>query len=190
MRRIDANLEPEYPDYFAWLCEMVCVDGRYTDISYWVLAKHLWNTDYYWLLDMDANRAFDGIDLRHRYELHGGTYNYDGPCTVLEMLVGLADRMDQVMDELDGECKTPMFFWEMIDNLNLANYSDFMFEEHPKRVKAYGRRIDQKLEDWMDRKFDYNGNGGLFPLRNPPEDQRDVEYWYQANAYILENYWE
>lgn len=190
MTRLGTDLDMTYPDYFCWLCELVCVDGRYTDEAYWVLAKHLWNTDYYWLLDMDGNRAFDGIDLRHRYELHGGTEGYDGPCTVLEMLVALADRLDQTMDELDGECRITMFFWEMIGNLGLSNYSDHIFEENPKRAKVYGRRIDQKLEAWMDRRFDYNGAGGLFPLRNPQEDQRDVEYWYQANAYILENYWE
>ena len=38
------------------------------------------------------------------------------------------------------------------------------------------------------RTYDSNGYGGLFPLRNPREDQRKVELWYQLNAYLLEQF--
>ena len=185
MRRLGYKFEERYPDYFCWLCEMVCVDGRYTDSSYWILAKILWNTDFYWMIDMDENRAADGEGLRYRYECIGGTDSYDGPCTVLEMMIALADRMDTVMDELDGECRVPMFFWEMIDNLGLSEYTDEWFNEgNDDRGE-----IDHILEEFLERGYDYYGHGGLFPLKNPREDQREVELWYQANAYLLENYW-
>ena len=39
----------------------------------------------------------------------------------------------------------------------------------------------------IDRDYDASGFGGIFPLRRPAEDQRKVELWYQAAAYILEN---
>lgn len=193
MRRLGREFEERYPDYFSWLCEMVCVDGRYTDEAYWILAKALWDTDFTWILPMDESRAKDGEYLRYLYELDGGTDGYDGPCTVLEMLVALADRMDSVLDELDGEKRISLYFWEMIDNLGLSKYSDMALMSHGDGydVILEGREregIDIILEDWMDRRIDYDGTGGLFPLKHPREDQRGVNIWYQCNAYMLENY--
>lgn len=183
MRRLGYEFEERYPDYFEWLCEMVCVDGRYNDSAYWVLAKILWNTDYTWSMEMDENRAGDGEALRYRYECDGGTDGYDGPCTVLEMLVALADRMDTMLDELDGECKLPCYFWEMIENLGLDEYTDEYYTEHYDNGE-----VDIILENWLDRVYNYDGSGGLFPLKHPREDQRHVDTWYQMNAYIMENY--
>lgn len=188
MRRHGREFEERYPDYFCWLCEMVAVDGRYTDAAYWVLAKVLWNTDFYYSMERDEDRLKDGLALRDRYYRVGGTDSYDGPCTVLEVLVALADRMDCIMDELDGECRITMFFWEMIDNLGLSNYSDDVFESYPKRVGSFYNRIDVRIDNWLSRNIDYNGQGGLFPLERPRSDQRETDIWYQANAYLLEQY--
>lgn len=195
MRRLGSEFEERYPDYFCWLCEMVCVDGRYTDEAYWVLAKTLWDTDFFWLIEMDENRAMDGLYLRNRYEHEGGTDGYNGPCTVLEVLIALADRIDMVLDEVDGEFRVPIYFWEMLDNLGLTKYTDGSIIG---TESGYGYSlekddlerddIDYILERWMNRKYDSDGYGGLFPLRNPKEDQRDVELWYQASAYIIERY--
>lgn len=193
MRRLGREFKERYPDYFSWLCEMVCVDGRYTDEAYWILAKTLWDTDFEWIIPIDENRARNGTYLRYLYELDGGTDSYDGPCTVLEMLIALAKRMDDILDELDGECRISMYFWEMIDNLGLIKYSDNNlrcpgtgYDVILEGVEREG--IDQILEDWMQRRIDYDGTGGLFPLRDPREDQRSVDIWYQCNAYMIENY--
>lgn len=175
-------------DYFYWLCEMVCIDGRYNDQSFYELAKILFEEEYYWSLDYDDDRAGDGLELRRRYKYEGGEENPDGTCSVLEMIIALADRMEQIMDELDGECKTPMFFWEMIENLHLDGYTDELFEERPKAYDNFKKQIRSKIYRWMDRSFKANGDGGLFPLENPQRDQRKVDYWYQANAYIMEQY--
>lgn len=187
MQRITRKFD-DYPDYFVWLCEIVHVDTGYSDESFWSLAKILWNTDFIWILDMDLDRAEDGIALRERYSRIGGTYNYSGPCTVLEMLIALADRMDCVLDELDGECKIPLYFWEMINNLGLSSYSDLKFTQNEDQRDHYYQEIDAILDNWMNRNIGYDGMWGLFPLRNPKEDQRDIDIWYQANAYMLENY--
>lgn len=181
----------EYSDYFYWLCEMVCIDGRYNDQSFYKLADILFQEEYYWSLDYDEDRAGDGLELRSRYRYEGGQEYPEGPCSVFEMLVALADRMEQIMDELDGECKTPMFFWKMIENLRLDGYSDELFESRsPKSHPNLRKQICSKLYRWMDRHFAPNGGGGLFPLEHPRKDQREVDYWYQANAYIMEQYWE
>lgn len=179
----------EYTDYFYWLCEMVCVDGRYNDQSFYHLAEILHRTEFFWSVDYDDDRADDGIALRSRYRYEGGEEQPDGTCSVFEMLVALADRMEQSLDELDGECKTPIFFWEMIENLHLEGYSDSVFNSRPEETWAHlERRIQKKLDRWMDRQIGYDGKGGIFPLKEPSRDQRFVDYWYQANAYMMENY--
>lgn len=175
-------------DYFYWLCEMVCIDGRYNDQSFYELAEILFEEEYYWSLDYDDDRAGDGLELRRRYKYEGGEENPEGTCSVLEMIIALADRMEQIMDELDGECKTPMFFWEMIENLHLDGYTDELFEERPNAHDNFKKQIRSKIYRWMDRSFKANGDGGLFPLENPQRDQREVDYWYQANSYIMEHY--
>lgn len=187
MRRLGREFE-DYPDYFSYLSEMVYIDGRYNDQTYWVLAKTLWDTDYIWSIGLDEDRAIDGMALRKRYQADGGTDGYDGPCTVMEMLVALAERMNDIFDELDGENKTPIFFWEMVENLDLGSYSDEIFELYPARTHGYLNRMDRKLERWMDRRFDYDGSGSPFPLQNPRCDQREVDLYYQANLYLTENY--
>lgn len=177
-------------DYFVWLCEMVCVDGRYTDESYWVLAEALWCTDYYWTIPLDRNRANNSSILRFRYsKLEGGEDPYDGPPTVLEVFVMLAEDMFNLLDELDGEDRRPMFFWEMIDNLGLTSFTDQLFRDYPEKKELYLRRIQKKLDIWMHREYDYNGTGGLFPLRDPRSDQTKIELWYQMQSYISENYY-
>lgn len=189
MTRLGREFEDgRYPDYFAWLCEIVCVDGRYTDESYWVLAKRLWDTDFYWILDRDESRAKSVSILRYRYQCIGGTDIYKGPATVLEVLVTLAENINDILDELDDENRATMYFWEMIDNLGLSEFSDQFVDEGPENRLISKDEIDKRLENWMDRRIEYDGTGGLFPLNRPKEDQADVEIWYQMNAYIIENY--
>jgi hypothetical protein len=45
------------------------------------------------------------------------------------------------------------------------------------------------IDRFLSRKYDYNGVGGIFPLRKgASEDQRNVEIWYQMQSYLMENY--
>lgn len=176
------------PDYFTYLCEIVCVDGRYTDESYWVLAEELWNTEYTWILGQDENRVKSVSVLRHRYLADGGKELYCGNPSVFEVLVMLSDAMFDLLDELDDEDRRPMYFWEMIDNLGLGGYNDNLFREYPGRNGQYYRNINRKIGIWLDRKFNFDGSGSPFPLKNHPQNQRNVELWYQMQSYIVENY--
>lgn len=173
--------------YFQWLCDLVNVDRE--EDSYWILAKELHRIDFYSLIPHDENRASDGLELRDEYlrEINYPKYvRIDGPCTVLEMLIGLARRMDfETSDpyDLDDDfCdRTAHWFWVMIDNLGLSdlsdgNYADYDGEEYVDRV------VDKLLE----RRYSWDGEGGLFPLEKNCGDQRNVEIWYQMNAYLME----
>jgi hypothetical protein len=50
------------------------------------------------------------------------------------------------------------------------------------------KNVNQILTNLVERTYQKNGKGGLFPLKQPAKDQRRVEIWYQMAAYLNENY--
>lgn len=173
-------------DYFHWLCEMVHIEQE--DRSYWLLAKDLHSRKFYSIVSHDENRAFDGISLRDEYisEMNYPKYvRLNDECSVLEMIIGLARRMDfetsDPYDPEEAESRTTYWFWEMIENLGLIEFDDESYVE-------YGGVdvVDQTIDILLDREYDSDGNGGLFPLEFADGDQRKVELWYQMNSYLME----
>lgn len=167
--------------YFDWLYDMMC-DGRYADgISYRKLFAQLHRMEFIYLIDMDENRAYDGIDLRYRFALDNGyidiyeDYLY-GPCSVLEMIVGLAVRCEEhIMDDPSMGDRTRQWFWQMIVNLGLGAMDDTHYD------KRYVIDIVDRL---LNREYAPNGRGGLFTIRNCDTDLRDVEIIYQLYWYL------
>jgi len=78
--------------------------------------------------------------------------------------------------------KTPgEWFAEFVANLRLGGYTD---EAYELRDSA---KINRVLQKFNQRKYDSYGDGGIFPLKAPEEDQKKVELWYQMSAYMAEN---
>lgn len=175
-----------YQDYFQWLCEMVHIDQE--DRSYWILAKDLHQHPFYSLIPHDENRASDGLELREDY-LHMINYpkyvSIDGECTVFEMLVALARRMDfetsDPYDKDDYHDRTAYWFWEMMDNLGLIVFSDDCYVEYDGMAN-----VERIIDRFLERRYSRSGDGGLFPLYRGRGDQRNVEIWYQMSAYLME----
>lgn len=169
--------------YFDWMYELVC-DERYFDRStYFKLFRYLDERKFVYIIDMDGNRAEDGIDLRYRFAYE---YGYDestvvnclddGPCSVLEMMIALAIRCEEhIMDDPDVGDRTVQWFWNMIDNLGLDRMNDVGFdEEYTKNV----------IDRFLNREYDENGKGGLFMVKRCVHDLRTVEIWYQMCWYL------
>ena len=174
-------------EYFNWLCDLIHLPEEY----YSILIYELHCIEFHWILDYDSNRSYDGFVLRYGFAGNGGAEVEDPTgksCTVLEALIGLAQRMDYILDDDDKGDRTRLWFWEMIDNLVLSKYGDDSF------VEPYGRDLDRLneihdiCERWMNREFDYDGYGSPFPLNNPREDQRNLDMMRQMNAYIMEKH--
>lgn len=164
--------------YFQWLTDQVCTDKEKRKFS--KVLRLLYSTTFRYTLERDGNRAEDGISLRDSF---GNENDIDcetrhnaitGPCTLLEMMVGLADRAvySMVDDEITGnEDPKHWIFWLMMSNVGLIRLSNADFS-HSKAI----RHIDVLL----DRKYASNGRkGGLFVVRKPRSDLREVEIWYQ-----------
>lgn len=161
--------------YFEWLADKVTYfDGpNHNDLLYL-----LYTIPYVAVMSKDENRAIDGLNLRDKFsEQYGGTVEFDdAPCTFLEFLVALADRMNFIYARLD-EDRTADCFWTMLNNAGIMNYEDYEFKED---------YIRGAVERVMYRLYEENGEGGLFPINEPRTNQRNVEVWYQMNQYLNE----
>lgn len=135
----------------------------------------MFNTPFEWLIANDDNRLEDGLELRIEFGLDLQKFAYI-PCSVLEVLVALARRLAFETGEEDAE-----WFWRMIANLGLGHMSDEEFPEGGEAVTAMA------LQRFIERRYDRDGHGGIFPLRESNIDQRKVEIWYQMSAYLLES---
>lgn len=154
------------------------------------LFDFLYDTEFTWVLEMDENRAINGVYLRDRFCYETGEMLPDGwrdwPCSVLEMLGSLALTMEESFLYNPADDTGPsVWFWEMLDNCRLSEYDDMLIDEDRSWANASMREIMSVI---LNREYGPSGEGGLFPLKNPEEDQRNVEIWNQMNAYVIENW--
>ena len=170
-------------EYFNWLYDLICGSKRPRELSYRKLLIHLHKTDFRYLIAKDKNRARDGVDLRYRFALaiyYDTEPDYimdllDGPCSVLEMMVALAMRCEETMDDPDMGDRTGQWFWAMIVSLGLGGMTDVRFS---------ATIATDVIERFLDRDYEPNGNGGLFTIENCRSDLREVEIWNQMWWYI------
>lgn len=169
--------------YFEWLYRHIgAVRNRNPARSYWRLMRVLYCTEFVWSVPNDDNRVEDGRDLRYEYIQERGDEGVDDlwldlGCSFLEMLVALSHRL--TFESLSGK-SAGEWFWEMMHNLELDRYTDDIYEI------SIEEEVEEVLQRLNDRTYLASGEGGLFPLQTPKQDQRDVEIRYQMSAYLLE----
>lgn len=175
--------EPLDELYFKWLYSQVAsVRHKNPARTYWSLAKHLFTTEFVWSVPNDDNRVEDGRDLRYEFtNTHnispGRDWMFMG-CSVLEMLIGLARRL-----AFESEGGSDEWFWHMMSNLELRHFSDAVYNATEPGLDEY---VSYILSRFIERTYEFDGRGGLFPLQYPHEDQRGVEIWYQMSYYLTE----
>lgn len=159
--------------YFEWLLSPLDKRGDVRLNERMLVTMH--KTPFKYFISNDQNRALDGRALREEFlvrcPVKSSRWEIDGwlsyECSVLEMMLALDQRAYYQFGDEPTD-----WFVIMVDNLGLL--------DNPQRVKSTLSRLNN-------RQYSYDGTGGLFPLRNPREDQRDVEIWYQMSAYMIEN---
>lgn len=177
--------EPITDAYFEWLYSLVgLVARRNKSKTHWELCRELYSTPFMWFVPNDDNRSFDGQALREEFldstnksfpdiEI---AYWIDLECSMFEMLIGLSRRAS-----FNATGEPYDWFWTMIDNLGLYGFTDDIFGQSEKIItKTTLSRVNN-------RTYNKNGKGGIFPLRRPTQDQRNVELWYQMTSYLIES---
>lgn len=180
------NKKSLYSEYYDWLCEFVFTD-EYGGPTYYKLFACLNDIPFTYLIDLDEAREADGLSLRERYCYEFG-YNMDPnsmnrhfqnrPCSVLEAIIGIAVRMEEsiLLDSRYGN-RTDIWFWDMMTSLKINTMDDSVFDE------SYVRN---RIQIFLKRKYEFNGEGGLFTVAHPKRDMRTVNIWMQMYWYINE----
>jgi hypothetical protein len=171
--------EPLDELYFKWLYGQVgSIKLKNPSRTYWALLRQLFTKEFVWIIPNDDNRLEDGRDLRQEFmqeqKVDVDPQWLDLGCSMLEMLIALSRRLS-----FEDDTPADEWFWTLIENLGLRSFSD-------KNLVA-ADFVDEVLDDVIWRTYDSDGKGGLFPLKNPGGDQRDIEIWYQLSAYLIEN---
>lgn len=167
--------------YFEWLCRSVGANKGSKELSYRKLLMHLHNTQFYYSIQKDADRAGAGVDLRWRFVCDNNCSarvldELEGPCSVLEMIIALAIYCEEhVMDDPGYGDRTGQWFWGMITNLGLGAMTDDKYDR---------RYVDDVVTRFLDRKYEPDGKGGLFRIRNCTHDLTKVEIFYQLCWYL------
>lgn len=163
--------------YGVWLVDRV----GFCKKNYTRLMGQLHDTPFEVYIRNDENRAEDGLALRDEFGEYLGLNHadFERDCSVLEMLVALSIRIEE---EYIGDPNDPHpedIFWELVTNLGLAKYSDDNFD--------YDVVFDI-LKRWLYRDFDSDGEGSIFPVMYPDQDQTKIEIWEQMIGYLSEKY--
>jgi len=166
-------------DYLKWLMGLVDVPPTYSD-----LMIHLNSIDFTWLIRNDVNRAADGLNLRARYYDETGTHCtaevFMHPCSVLEMMVALACRIeDDIMFDPALGNRSSEWFWIMLNNVGLNGMDNRFYDEST---------VDRVIKTVLNRSYSVDGRGGLFPTRSGGRNQRRIEIWYQMCNFLNENF--
>jgi hypothetical protein len=110
-----------------------------------------------------------------------GEYGQNG--TMMEMLVVLAEKMNFDLADSEYEAGIGHWFRELLENCGLIGYTNENMEDD-----RYVEAVADILDTVIFRKYGWDGEGSLFPLRWPKQDQRYQELIVQMNGYIEENY--
>lgn len=163
--------------YFDWICDLI--DSSKDELQ----LLYLLNSIPFSFIDpLDGNRYEDGIDLRYRFGYAKGISSVGianeldiYPCSVLEVMVSLAIKCEELMQDPDVGSQVPTFFEGMLESIGLIQYRHYISD--PQTVEALIKRL-------LDRKYDPDGKGGLFTIPGCHEDLRQVEIWKQMMWYL------
>lgn len=187
MRKLE-DLEKELQDgwYFDVLYDIVAADReKITDLSYRMLLSVLDGVEFKDTRGIDSNRIHDAQELRAdliaEMALDHTAVRPFPNVSMLEVMISIADRLGQITGDED----TAFWFWEMVSNLVLDGIDDNEFWSDPE---SYEDEILDRVDDVINIKYDRDGLGGLFLLREgvAPQDMRDTELWYQMQYYANE----
>lgn len=170
---VEKNIEIEY---FNWLYYISCGDSN----QYNKLCYFLHGVEFIPIIVMDENRAGDGLKLRRDFIIdnhYPESYisYFKSPCSIFEMIVALAIKQEQLMDDPRYGDRTYTWMTEMFRSLGLAGMFDDRFDvEYCEKV----------IERFLNREYEPDGKGGLFTIKGCTQDLRDVEIWHQMCWYI------
>lgn len=164
--------------YLKYICEEYSIYNK----KYTKLLEFLLQVPFYCTLEEDEPRLEDGRFFRDDVVGYCGVSEREIDeleISVLEVLIELSIRIDM---EYTGDPRHPYpesIFWELLNNLGLNKFTNRSFDSEC---------VEEILDIWMNRKFERDGTGSIFPLGRTRRDQTRICIWDQMNEYVKENY--
>lgn len=172
-----------WDSYFEWLLKRL----KWSKKGYNELLHRLFDRKFTIVLDRDINRLKDGEYLRNRFFVDIGISGdfKEHPISVLEVLIALSERIETEYIGNPSDPRPDIIFWELLCNLGL-NSVCFTDSRINKPANLYN--FDQIIDTFLERRYDFYGNGNIFPLKSVSFDVAEMEIWDQMQAYLSENY--
>lgn len=151
---------------------------------YNILLSYLFNREFIWVHERDENLVLKAYEetrpmffsenpIARKYAQMDG--DLDDPCSILEMMVGLAiDCETKIMTNFIDD-NTGKWFWEMIESLGLDEFDDGRWDEN---------EVDFIVQNFLERRYEPNGKGGLFTVLGTKQNMQKLEIWYQLQLYL------
>lgn len=160
--------------YFMYLCRLMRLSlPEHRD--YGLLMEKLYDTDFFWVHPLDENRLIDGMELREAYLRVRGE-ELLRPYNCLEVLAAFSKRIEENILGEPGNDKIERMFWVMLSNLGLLEFTDYEFDE---------QKVTDILQKWLTRN---DKSVHLFPLKMSRRDESELDFWWQMQLYVDENY--
>ena len=176
-------------EYLCYLMNRVQIIAA-GDNGYFHLCSTMMEYHFLPIVYMDENRSYECKALRNDF-----ADGYDPDCidildeiygeygTMMELLVVLSEKMQYNLMDSEYEADSSQWFKEMLQNSGLYECCNRSYEQ-----EGYEEYVIDILDRINYRKYGFDGEGGLFPLRWARQDQRYSELIVQMNNYIEENY--
>ena len=172
--------------YTEWLLKRVCID-KLQGHKYEFLLKALDNMAFDPLLMLDKNIVDNAIYyLRNVYTKEFPIEENDkwpgwDYISILEAIVlGVPSRVEKLYPKNDEEYKdkTSMMFWVVLSNLGVDKMDNDNFDEF---------ELWEIIDKFNDRKFEKDGRGSFYTIRNPEIDMREVPIGF-AGSWFMEEF--
>lgn len=164
--------------YFDWLVDLVRMQENL------IMMRTLHSIEFYALIDLDNNRGEDGKQLREVFaEKHPEFGNYEalnGPCTMLEMMIALCIRMEEIARKTTFQKLLCHFFTEICTNLGIFNCKNP--DEISEKVHCF---LEKKPLKGRFVSFFWH-NVSFLKSKMTQEYLEKTEIWYQMQAYLQE----
>lgn len=159
--------------YFDFLTDFVC-SGR-EKVEFSKVLEQLFYKTFISYDELDDNLIYNSMELREKYSK---SYIFDFDCTVLELMVYLSIEIeDSIMANNEYGDRTGLWFWSMMSSLGLNFYDNFNYNSV---------EIDRILENFIEKRYEKSGKGGLFAVKNPSKNARNENIWSQAMNFVSE----
>lgn len=174
-------------EYLDWIRKNVCISNQYDIFRYTKLFHYLSSECFVAKIPMDNNRIADGNALKIRFARDTGSIDIDdryfrewvnfSTCTVLDVMAALAIRtFEEVTGGFPDPINPPDIFWMMIENMHLETETDDDFSM---------MEVVRRIENMMYRRYDSDGDGGLFRIKGTDKNMREAEIWYQMQWWAV-----